>query len=104
MNYLDLPLCATSASIIPNGSILLTVSQVPYQVWPVGLLLEQLSIGQEKGRITLILDNMNLARVQSQTDLVVWDSPAIQNIKRQKGYGVYTISDAQQVRRPRHSC
>jgi len=79
---------------------LLTVSQVPYQVWPVGLLLEQLSIGQEKGRITLILDNMNLARVQSQTDLVVWDSPAIQNIKRQKGYGVYTISDAQQVRKP----
>jgi hypothetical protein len=79
---------------------LLTTSQVPYEVWPIARLLEHLSIGQEKGRMILLVDNDHLAQVQAQIDLVPWDSPAIQTVKRQKGYGVYTIPDAQQVRKP----
>jgi len=66
---------------------------------PIGRLLERLATGQETGRVVLILHNDDLTYAQSQTDLIAWNSPAMQ-ISRQRGYGVYTIADARQVRMP----
>jgi hypothetical protein len=62
-------------------------------------LMEWLATGQETGRVTLILSQDDVPRARSQADLIVWDSPAIQ-AARKMGYGVYTIADAQQVRKP----
>ena len=78
---------------------LLAVNHVPYTIMSIGRLLERLATGQETGRVVLILHNDDLTYAQSQTDLIAWNSPAMQ-ISRQRGYGVYTIADARQVRKP----
>jgi hypothetical protein len=47
------------------------------------------------GSATLILYDDDLARAGSQAELIAWDINA-----HKTGYGVYTISDAKQVRKP----
>lgn len=84
---------------LPAIEYLLAVNRVPYTFMPVGRILERLATRQEAGRVTLILYNDELSRARSQADLMAWDSPVIQ-AARKVGYGVYTISDAQQVRKP----
>jgi hypothetical protein len=61
--------------------------------------MERLATGQENGSVILILDNEDLVRVQSQTNLIAWDSPVMQASHR-RGYGVHTVADARQVRKP----
>lgn len=78
---------------------LLAVKRVPYDLMSLGRLMEKLATGQETGRVTLILSKEDLARVRSQADLIVWDTPAMQ-AARKMNYGVYTIQDARQVRKP----
>ena len=78
----------------------LAMNHVPYYgLVPFGRLLEYLATGHESGRIILVLGNDDLRRAREQADLIAWDSPAMQAV-RQRGFGVYTIADAQQVRRP----
>ena len=78
----------------------LAVNHVPYQgLVPIGRLLEYLTTGHETGRIILVLANDDLRRAREQADLIVWDSPAMQTAGKM-GYGVYTIADAQKVRKP----
>jgi len=78
---------------------LLAANHVPYTMMNFGRLMERLATGQEAGRVTLILSKDDVPRARSQADLIVWDSPAIQ-AARKMGYGVYTIADARQVRKP----
>jgi len=75
------------------------VNHVPYSLMPPGRIMERLATGQETGPVVLILENDDLPQVHSQADLIAWDSPAIQTANKM-GYGVYTIADAQQVRKP----
>jgi 4-amino-4-deoxy-L-arabinose transferase-like glycosyltransferase len=79
---------------------LLTVSGVPFDSMPSERILERLATGQETGRVILILSHDNLSYFQSQADLIPWESPAIQAINSRLGSGVYTIADAQKVRKP----
>jgi 4-amino-4-deoxy-L-arabinose transferase-like glycosyltransferase len=79
---------------------LLTVSGVPFDFMPAGRIMERLATGQETGRVTLVLSNDNLSRIQSQADLIPWNSPAIQAVNSKLGSGVYTLADAQKVRKP----
>jgi hypothetical protein len=78
---------------------LLATNHVPYALMPMGRILERLATGQETGRIILILHESDLPQTQSQADLIVWDSPAMQAAHK-LGYGIYTIADARQVRKP----
>jgi len=78
---------------------LLATRQIPYTVLPFGRMLERLAAGQETGRVILILHQDDLPLAQSQADLIAWESPAMQ-AARERGYGVYTLADAQQVRKP----
>jgi hypothetical protein len=78
---------------------LLATNRVPYTLMPLGRILERLATGQETGRIILILHEGDLPQTQSQADLIVWDSPAMQAAHK-LGYGIYTIADARQVRKP----
>ncbi len=78
---------------------LLATNRIPYDAMPLGRIMERLVTGQEKGRVILVLDKDDLARVQTQADLITWDSPGMQ-AARQMGYGAYTIADAGQVRKP----
>ncbi len=77
----------------------MAINHVPYRLMPLELVMERLAAGKESGPIVLMLDNKEVPRVQLQADLVAWDSPAMQDA-RARGYGVYTIPDAQQVRKP----
>jgi hypothetical protein len=78
---------------------LLATRQIPYTVLPFERMLERLAAGQETGRVILILHQDDLPLAQSQADLIAWESPAMQ-AARERGYGVYTLADAQQVRKP----
>ena len=78
---------------------LLATNRIPYAAMPLGRIMERLATGQEKGRVILMLDKDDLARVQTQADLITLDSPGMQ-AARQMGYGAYTIADARQVRKP----
>jgi 4-amino-4-deoxy-L-arabinose transferase-like glycosyltransferase len=78
----------------------LAASGVPFDSMPAGRILERLATGQETGRVILILSNDNLLRFQSQADLIPWDQPAIQVVNNRVGSGVYTVADAQKVRKP----
>lgn len=77
----------------------LAVNHVPYTRMNFGRLMEQLATGQDAGRTTLILSKDDVPRARSQADLTVWDTPAMQ-AARKMNYGVYTIEDARQVRKP----
>ena len=78
----------------------LAASGVPFDSMPAGRILERLATGQETGRVILILSNDNLPRFQSQADLIPWDQPAIQVVNNRVGSGIYTVADAQRVRKP----
>jgi len=78
----------------------LATSGVPFDSMPAGRILERLATGQETGSAILILSNDNLSRFQSQADLIPWDQPAIRAVNTRAGSGVYTVADAQKVRRP----
>ena len=73
----------------------LAVNRVPYDPMPVGRMMEWLATGQASGSVTLILYDDDLPRTGTQADLIAWDINA-----RKVGYGVYTIADARQVRKP----
>jgi hypothetical protein len=77
----------------------LAINAVPYTRLPIGRIMEQLATGQETGHVTLILTNDDRSRAQAQADMTVWGSPAMQDADKQ-GYGVVTIADARQVRKP----
>ncbi len=77
----------------------LAINAVPYIRSPVGRIMERLATGQENGRVTLILTNDDWSRAQAQTDSHLWNSPIMQDADKQ-GYGVVTIADARQVRKP----
>jgi len=77
----------------------MAVNHVPYTMLPLGRIMERLATGQETGRVTLILSKDDVSRARSQADLIAWDTPAMQ-AARKMGYGVYTIADARQVRKP----
>ena len=78
---------------------LFATNRVPYLYQPLGRIMERLATGQESGSVILIVDKEDLVRVQSQTNLIAWDSPVMQ-ASHQRGYGAYTIADARQVRKP----
>jgi hypothetical protein len=73
----------------------LAVNGVPYDLMPLGRIMERLATGQVSGSATLILYDDDLARAGTQAELIAWDINA-----HKTGYGVYTISDATQVRKP----
>jgi hypothetical protein len=75
------------------------VNHVPYSLMPFGRIMERLATGQETGPVVLILENGDLPLARTQADLIAWDSPAFQTANKM-GYGVYTIADARQVRKP----
>ena len=77
----------------------LATNRIPYDAMPLGRIMERLATGQEKGRVMLMLDKDDLARVQTQADLITCDSAGMQ-AARQMGYCAYTIADAQEVRKP----
>jgi len=77
----------------------MAVNHVPYTMMNFGRLMERLATGQEAGPVTLILSKDDVPRARSQADLIVWDTPAMQ-AARKMNYGVYTIPDARQVRKP----
>ena len=73
----------------------LAVNGVPYDLLPVGRIMERLATGQVSGRATLILYEDDVPRVGSQADLIAWAANT-----HQVGFGAYTIADAHQVRKP----
>jgi len=77
----------------------LAINAVPYNRLPVGRIMEQLATRQETERVTLILSNDDRSSAQTQAEWTIWNSPAMQDADKQ-GYGVVTIPDAQQVRKP----
>jgi len=79
---------------------LLAVSGVPSDFMPAGRILERLAIGQEVGRVIVIVSNDNAPRFQAQADLIPWKSPAIEAVNKRLGSSMYTIADAQKVRKP----
>jgi hypothetical protein len=78
----------------------LAVSGVPYDFMPAGRILERLATGQETGRVIIIVHNDNASRFQAQADLIPWKSPAIEAVNKRLGSSMYTIADAQKVRKP----
>jgi hypothetical protein len=77
----------------------MAVNDIPYDLMPIGRILERLSTGYETKPVVLIVFDDDLPRVQSQTDLIAWNTQSKQT--RQKlDYGVYTIIDPQRVRKP----
>jgi hypothetical protein len=79
---------------------LLAVSGAPYDFMPAGRILERLATGQETGRVIVIVSNDNAPRFQAQADLIPWESPAIEAVNKRLGSSMYTIADAQKVRKP----
>ncbi len=79
---------------------LLAVSGVPSDFMPAGRILERLATGQEAGRVIVIVSNDNAPRFQAQADLIPWTSPAIEAANKRLGSSMYTIADAQKVRKP----
>ncbi len=73
----------------------LAVNRVPYDLMPLGRMMEWLATGQASGSVKLILYDDDVPRAGSQADLIAWDINA-----RKVGYGVYTVADARQVRKP----
>jgi hypothetical protein len=73
----------------------LAVNRVPYDPMPLGRMMEWLATGQASGSVKLILYDEDAPRAGTQADLMAWDINT-----RKVGYGVYTIADAQQVRKP----
>jgi hypothetical protein len=73
----------------------LAVNRVPYDLMPLGRMMEWLATGQASGSAKLILYDDDVPRAGSQADLIAWDINA-----RKVGYGVYTVADARQVRKP----
>ena len=73
----------------------LAVNRVPYDPMPLGRMMEWLATGQASGSVKLILYDDDVPRAGSQADLMAWDINA-----RKVGYGVYTVADARQVRKP----
>jgi 4-amino-4-deoxy-L-arabinose transferase-like glycosyltransferase len=79
---------------------LLAVSGVPFDYMPAGRILERLAAGQETGRVIVIVRSDNVQRFQEQADLIPWESPAIEAVNNRLGSSMYTIADAQKVRKP----
>lgn len=79
---------------------LLAVKDVPFDFMPAGRILERLATGQETGRVIVIVSNDNAPRFQAQADLIPWKSPAIEAVNKRLGSSMYTIADAQKVRKP----
>ena len=73
----------------------LAVNRVPYELMPLGRMMEWLATGQASGSVQLILYDDDVPRAGTQADLIAWDINT-----RKVGYGVYTIADARQVRKP----
>jgi 4-amino-4-deoxy-L-arabinose transferase-like glycosyltransferase len=73
----------------------LAVNRVSYDLMPLGRMMEWLATGQASGSVSLILYDDDAPRAGLQADLIAWDINA-----RKVGYGVYTIADARQVRKP----
>ncbi len=73
--------------------------RLPYLAMPLGRIMERLAIGQEKGRVILILDKEDMSRAKSQADLTSLDAPALQAAV-EMGFGAFAIADAQKVRKP----
>lgn len=95
----DKILVSDSVNDVKAIEYLLAVNRIPYTMLPVGRIMEALATGQEKGPLVLIMTDTDRPRVQSQADLVVWDSPAMQ-ASRKLGYSAFAIQDAAQVRKP----
>ena len=95
----DKILVSDSVNDVKAIEYLLAVNRIPYTMLPIGRIMETLATGQEKGPLVLIMTDTDRPRVQSQADLIVWDSPAMQ-ASRKLGYGAYTIQDAAKVRKP----
>jgi len=87
----------------PGGFIVIeyfmAVNDIPYDLMPVGRILERLATGYETKPVVLIVFDDDLPRVQSQADLVDWNTPSRQ-AQHKINYGVYSIIDPQQVRKP----
>jgi hypothetical protein len=87
----------------PGGFIVIeyfmAVNNVPYDLMPIGRILERLSTGYETKPVVLIVFDDDLPRVQSQADLIDWNTPSRQ-AQHKINYGVYTIVDPQRVRKP----
>ena len=95
----DKILVSDSVNDVKAIEYLLAVNRIPYTMLPIGRIMEALATGQDKGPLVLVMTDTDRPRVQSQADLTVWDSPAMQ-ASRKLGYGAYTIQDAEQVRKP----
>ena len=78
---------------------LFAVNHAPYDMAPLGRIMERLATGQETGQVVLVMANPDRSRAQAQADLIVWNTPAMQ-AARKLGYGAYAIADAQKVRKP----
>jgi hypothetical protein len=73
----------------------LAVNRVPYELMPLGRMMEWLATGQASGSVQLILYDEDVPRAGTQADLMAWDINT-----RKVGYGVYTVAEARQVRKP----
>ncbi len=73
----------------------LAINRVPYDLMPLGRMMEWLTTGQASGSVQLIVYDDDVPRAGTQADLIAWDINA-----SKVGYGVYTIADARQVRKP----
>lgn len=95
----DRILVSDSMNDVKAIEYLLAVNRIPYTMLPIGRIMEALATGQDKGQLVLVMTNADRPRVQSQADLSVWNSPAMQ-ASRKLGYGAYTIQNAEQVSKP----
>jgi 4-amino-4-deoxy-L-arabinose transferase-like glycosyltransferase len=73
---------------------------IPYDLAPVGRIFEHLAAGHETGSVIVILHVDEMARPEQQADLLPWHSAALDAGYKIGDYGIYTIADAQQVRKP----
>jgi hypothetical protein len=87
-----------SMSDVKAIEYLFAVNRVPYDMLPIGRIMERLATGQET-QVVLVMTNQDRSRAQIQADLIVWDTPAMQ-AARKLGYGAYAIADARKVRKP----
>jgi hypothetical protein len=72
--------------------VFLAVNRVPYDLMPLGRRWKRCSRGKRKRRSSCM---MMTCHAGSQADLIAWDINT-----RKVGYGVYTVADARQVRKP----
>jgi hypothetical protein len=90
---------SNSPDVPQAAEYFLTIEAVPYTRLSLGRIMERLATGQENGRVILILTNDDRSRAQAQAEWTIWNSPIMQDAGK-RGYGVITIADARQVRKP----